>query len=102
MHEPSKTPPSARASLSGPHRGFLALVALELAIFCTIGLIWMVFLAPGLHVWWLLVPLLPIHFSLRRLTGRKVVCPSCDHSLMDHEGFAMFAKACDHCGTRFR
>ncbi|GAA4801235.1 hypothetical protein [Lysobacter hankyongensis] len=102
MHESPGTPPSTRASLSEPRGWFFGLMALEFAIFCAIGLIWLFFLAPGVHVWWLLIPLLPIHFSLRRLTERKVACPACRHSLMDHDGFAVFAKACDHCGTRFR
>ena len=96
------TPVAARANLTMPRRWFFAFMALEFAIFGAIGVIWMFFLAPGVHVWWLLIPLLPIHFSIRRLTARKVACPSCKRSLMDHEGFAMFAKACDHCGTRFR
>lgn len=107
MHESSDTSSpdtsvAARASLSMPRRWFFALMAMEFAIFGAIGLLWMFFLTPGVHVWWLLVPLLPIHFSIRRLTARKVVCPTCNHSLMDHDGFAMFAKACDHCGSRFR
>jgi hypothetical protein len=102
MHESSKTMPSARASLSGPRKWFFGLAALEFAIFGALGLIWMFFLAPRVHVWWLLVPLLPIHFAIRRLTERKVTCPSCAHSLMEHDGFAICAKACEHCGTSFR
>lgn len=76
-------------------------MALEFAIFSVIGLLWMFFLTPGVHVGWLLLPLLPIHFGIRKLTVHKVACPACHRSLMDQEGFAMFAKACDHCGTRF-
>lgn len=55
MHE-SSDPPSpntsvaTRASLSMPRRWFFALAALEFAIFGAIGLLWMFFLAPGVHV----------------------------------------------------
>ncbi len=97
MHAP--LPVEAR--LSSARRRFFGLMALEFAIFRTIGLVWLFFLAPGVHVWWWLVPLLPIHFGIRRLTEHKVACPAGHRSLMDHEGFAMSAKACDHGGTRF-
>jgi hypothetical protein len=90
------------AGLSKSRRWFFGLMALEFALFVAVGLVWLFVLYPRVHVWWLLLPLLPAHFAFARLAKRKVVCPNCEVSLIDHDGVAIFAKACDHCGHRFR
>ena len=100
-----RPPQSVSATATGlrnARRWFFGLMALEFALFAAIGLIWLFFLYPRVHVWWLIVPLLPAHLLFARIAKRKVACPNCAGPLVDHDGFAIFAKACDHCGHRFR
>lgn len=90
------------AGLGKARRWFFGLMALEFALFMAVGSIWLFFLYPRVHVWWLIVPLLPAHLIFARIAKRKVACPQCGATLIDHDGVAIFAKACDHCGHRFR
>lgn len=96
------TPRQVTEAFSAVRRLYFVLIALEFACFAVVALGWALLLMPRIHVWWLLVPLLPIHLLFRRIAARKIVCPACRTPLIDDDGFAVFAKACDHCGTRFR
>lgn len=42
------------------------------------------------------------YFGIIRRLERRLRCPACDHSLAGFDGWALFERACPHCGSRFR
>jgi hypothetical protein len=87
---------------SAVRRAYFGLIALEFALFALISLAWLFLLTPEIRIWWLLVPILPMHLLFNRIAKRRIVCPSCRSPLIDLDGFSVFAKACEHCNARFR
>jgi hypothetical protein len=87
---------------SAVRRRFLGLVALEFVLFAVIALLWVWLLVPRVSVWWLIVSMATMHLLFSRIADRRIVCPACSTSLIDIDGFSIFAKACEHCGARFR
>lgn len=97
--------PQARdvaAGFAAARRRFFALTVLEMAVFLALLAGWAFLLMPRVHVFWLLVPALPLHLLFARISRHVVVCPACRAPLAGDDGFAPFAEACDHCGARFR
>jgi hypothetical protein len=87
---------------SAVRRLFFGLMALEFALFAVIALLWLWLLTPGVSVWWPIISIVPIHLFFSGIANRRIVCPACHKSLIDIDGFSMFAKVCEHCDARFR
>lgn len=90
------------AGFATARRRFFVLTALEMAAFLALLAGWALLLMPQVHVFWLLVPALPLHLLFAWIARRQIVCPACRAPLAGDDGFAPFAEACDHCGARFR
>ncbi len=99
---PKRPPTDVSTEFAALRRFHFAMAALEFVVLCAILVAWMLLLMPHVHIWWMLVPMLPLHLVFRRIAKRKSVCPACRTSLLDDDGFSAFAKACEHCGARFR
>ncbi len=59
-------------------------------------------LSASFHVWWLLVPIVPLHWFMRNYRKKHCICPFCQQTLIGFDGDSVFAKSCEHCGAVFK